>query len=212
MFKLSALHAKVVIGLALIAILVTVLSLGVAAQDPPNVGPAGNGAVEDEEVLAAAAQPNAASYYKRYTADVFTPQFTSFVWQYDGLGCVFRVSGTGTTSHDLQLPDGAVVTYVRIYFKDLDPDDDAYVYLYAYDGQGGSDAIASAHSSGTPGWGSGGSVPFSHPVDNLNEALHLKLDYQSGTNDSLMICGVRVQYTYNLSTSSLPLVLNQSNE
>ena len=118
-FRFSARY--LIAGLALIALLAVLLALGVAAQDPGS-GQAGNlpekvTVVEEVELLASANNLNQSTFYKRYSADTFTPQFSDMEYRYQTGGCVNRVGGGyGTTVHDVQLPEGAEITYLRLYF------------------------------------------------------------------------------------------------
>jgi hypothetical protein len=114
-------------------------------------------------------------------------------------------------NHTLQLPQGAEIDYLRVYFYDNDAAYNAGAYLYAYDGYGTVAEIAHVTSSGTPGRGSAGSDFFSYFVDNQAEALSLTLDYGLGGNSNVQICGVRLRYQYSIATVRLPLLLNQTN-
>lgn len=206
------------VGLALIALLVLLVTLGVTAQGPDH-SPAGEGPekvtlVEEVELRAGAADPNQEFFYKRYSADTFVPAFSDMEYRYDTGGCMVRTGGSAYdhTAHSVQLPEGAEITYVRLYFYDNDPDLDAVAQLMAYDGQGGVELIDVVQSKGTPGWNSVGSgLPISHVVHNMDEALALWLYFGHSTSDNLRLCGVRIQYKYTLSRTSLPLVLNESN-
>lgn len=203
------------VGLALAALLIVTFALAVTAQGPASSEagylPDQTTDPEEAELLPGADGHTEAVFYKRYSANVFVPGHDYTTYQSVSGGCVFRTGGPGVTWHDLQLPDGATITYLRVYFYDNDPDDDALASLYAYDNTGGFTLIASAGSSGTPGWSSAGSGLFSHVVDNMDETLALRLYYEEGTDVNLRICAVRVQYTYTLAKCSLPLILNEFN-
>jgi hypothetical protein len=117
---------------------------------------------------------------------------------------------TGPAEHTLQLPQGAEIDYLRVFFYDNDAANDAAAHLYAFDGLGGGTELATAGSTGTPGQSSAGSGYFSHIVDNTAEALSLSLHY-GGLDSTLRICGVRIRYQYTIATVSLPVILNQTN-
>jgi len=204
-------------GPALIALLAALLTLGLAAQNPAGQAagdlPEKVTVVEEVELLAGANSPNATYFYKRYSADTFTPQTSDMEYRYETGGCVQKVAADhGWMAHDLQLPEGARITYMRLYFYDIDPANDAVAQLMSYDGQGHLDRIDLVQSSGTPGWSSVGSgAPFSHPVHNVDEALAVWLVFGQSASPALRICGVRIQYEYTLAQTSLPLILNESN-
>jgi hypothetical protein len=209
---------NLIAGLALTVLLAVLFTWGVAAQDPNN-GPAGEipekvTVVEEVELFAGAASPNQSVFYKRYSADTFAPASSDMEYSYETGGCVSR-SGGGSydhTAHTVQLPEGAEITYLRLYFYDMDAENDAIAQLMSYDGQGHLGLIDVVHSVGTPGWSSVGSgLPISYVVHNADEALALWLVFGNSTDRTLRICGVRIQYKYTLSRTSLPLVLNESN-
>ena len=213
--KLSISARSLIAVLALSALLVAAFSLGAAAQ---NAGDGESGTlpdkvtvVEEVELLPGPEAGTTATLYKRYSANVFVPYDDDMNYAYQAGGCVSRISGTSMSEHTVQLPDDAEITYLRVYFYDMDADDDAMATLYSFDGAGNYTLIADAASSGTPGQSSAGSGPFSYLVDNTNEALALRLDFNGGTNSTLRICGVRLQYVYSYSRASLPEILSNAN-
>jgi hypothetical protein len=204
-------------GLALIAFLVVLLTLGAAAQDPDQSQatnlPEKVTVVEEVEIPAAAAEPNVTFFYKRYSADTFVPASSGMQYRYDTGGCIIRTGGTGYdhTAYNVELPEGAEITYLRLYFYDDDPVNNAIAQLMSYDGMGGLDLIDVVQSDGTPGWSSVGSgMGFSHFVHNQDESLALWLVFGTNTSTNLRLCGVRIQYKYTVSMTNLPVILNQS--
>lgn len=208
---------RLIAGLTLIALLAMLFALGVAAKDPGS-GQAGNApekvtAVEEVELYAGAAAPNENYFYKRYSADTFTPAFSDMEYRYSTGGCMYRTGGASYdhTANSVQLPEGAEITYLRLYFYDMNPDLDAVAQLMTYDGQGHLDLLGFAQSSGTLGWSSVGTSIPSYVVHNVDESLALWLNFGNSTGDTLRLCGVRIQYKYTLFSTSLPLILNESN-
>jgi hypothetical protein len=203
------------IGLALVAVVGIALTLAVVAQDPegpePGAIPYKITVVEEVELLPDLEAPDQFLYYKFISANTFVPYDDDMTYAYGGAGCVYRTGGTRFANHTLQLPQGAEIDYVRVFFYDNDASYDAGVYLYAYDGYGAFTEIRRVTSSGTPGQGSQGSGFFSYFVDNQAEALSLTLDYGLGGNQNVQICGVRLRYQYSIATVRLPLLLNQTN-
>ena len=206
-------------GLALIALLAVLLTLGAAAQDPDQ-GQAASlpekvTVVEEVEISAAAAEPNVTTYYKRYSADTFVPASSGMQYRYDTGGCIIRTGGTGYdhTTYNVELPEGAEITYLRLYFYDNDPVNNATAQLMSYDGMGGLDLIAVVTSDGTPGWSSVGSgTGFSHFVRNADESLAVWLVFGTSTSTNLRLCGVCIQYKYTVSAANLPVILNHSSQ
>ena len=200
-------------GLALAVLLAVALTLAVVAQDrdgrdtlaPPDQVTV----VEEVELLPDPSAPDATIRYQFISANTFVPDDDDMTYNYYTGGCMYRTGGGNYTEHTLQLPQGAEIDYLRVYFYDNDSTHDATAYLYAYDGYGGADMIASASSSGANAYySSEGSGYFSHIVNNQGEALSLSLYYGNGTTSDLRICGVRLRYQYTLSIVDLPLILN----
>jgi hypothetical protein len=166
--------------------------------------------VEEVELLDAPESPDLLQYFTRYSANVFVPYDDDMTYNYYGGGCRYRTGGTAFMDHTLQLPEGAEIDYLRIYFYDNDASNDANSILFAYDDVGNYIQIAQAYSSGTPGWSSAGSGFFSYIVDNLNQSLSLRLGFGSGSNSNLVICSVRIRYQYTLALRSMPLILKEA--
>ena len=216
MLKEKFVNRKIILSLILAVMLTTgYIMLDVVAQSPENGEPINPSVVpgqklveiEEQEIASSAVGEQSVTLFKRYSAEVFVPYDDASTYNYQGGGCVSRTGGDPWYDHDLQLPDGAEIDFVRIYFIDNDPVNDARVWLYAYDGTGNFTEIASAQSSGTPGTGSAGSVFFSHTVNNVNEALAIRLGYEAATSSSLTICGVRLRYQYSVATMFLPTIM-----
>ncbi len=200
-------------GLALIAVLVAALTLAAVAQGPEErdtaVSPDEVMVVEEVELLPDPEAPDATLYFKFVSANTFVPYDDDMTYVYSSGGCMSRTGGGNYTEHTLQLPQGAEIDYLRVYFYDNDPTHNATAYLFAYDGKGHSTTIASVSSTGeADAYRSEGSGYFSHFVDNSIEALSLSLYYGGATTSDLKICGVRIRYQYTLSTTDLPLILN----
>ena len=219
MSKLRFSAHNLIAGLALIALLAVILTLGVAAQDPDNDQaanlPEKTTVVEEVELLAGAAGPNQATFYKRYSADTFTPIYSNMQYTYASGGCMYRTGGNlyDYTAHTVQLPEGAEITYLRLYFYDINADHNVGAKLMSFDNMGNQPVVDAVESSGTPGWSSVGSgYPFSYVVHNMDESIAVWLGFDSNTDYTVQICAVRIQYKYTLSRTSLPVILNESSQ
>jgi hypothetical protein len=204
----------------LVVILGATMTFAASAQGPINgepdnpvpqaaSAPGTTTVVKEVEVLAEPAAPNAL-WFKFYTANTFVPYDDNMTYSYYGAGCTYRTGGTAFTEHDLQLPQGAVIDYLRIYYYDNDAANNAAAFLFAYDGAGNYTQLASVASTGVPGQSDTGSGFFSHPVDNVSEGLSIRLSFGNATTSNLRICGVRLRYQYTIATTSLPLILNRT--
>ncbi len=134
--------------------------------------------------------------FHRIAGSNFTPRDSVATFSYLGGGCMHRDSNVGDSwfTHEVQLPHGAEIDFLRVLFYDNSATYDINSELWAFDGAGGTNLIAEADSSGTPGYSSEGSGFFSHIVDNLNESLVLVASIQGGVGSSLALCGVRIRY------------------
>lgn len=237
MFKTHLPLSKIIIGLVLCVLLVLALNLSVAAQDPDRDSRAPSEAdkeIKEEELISplSTQEPEIRDAYQEpeqitvieeettrdennrvtgwfhfISANTFVPYSDNMTYYYYTSGCMVRTGGGNYTDHTLQLPQGAEIDYLRVYYYDNDPDHNATAYLYAYDGYGNNTFIASATSSGASAvYTSIGSDFFSYTVDNVNEALSLSLYYGNATTSSLRICGVRIRYQYNPYATFLPLL------
>lgn len=191
---------SIVIGLALTALLVVALALVVVAQEPGQ-SPDRIAAIGDSDP----ADPNATSYFLYIAASTFVPFDSTMTYVNEGLGCIYRTGGAWLMEHSVQLPQGAEISQIRLYFYDNSTVDNAALQLYAFPGTG---KIAEVESTGTPGQSWVDSAPFSHRVDNSAEALVARLDYQSSWSENVKICGVRIRYQYTPSIVDLPVILN----
>jgi hypothetical protein len=211
------LRTKHLLGTSMLGFALAILVLaGVAGraqervQDPEgdagrlNAGPSSEEEVELTEGLTADAVP----FFKRIAGISFHPLASGVTYASTPGGCLYQTGSAGDFASDIQVPDGATIDYLRVYFYDTDGGSDAVAELYAYDGAGNSTLIASAVGSGTPAYGSAVSEPFSHFVDNAAEALAVVLDFQGASTDALRICGIRIRYQF--FRIHLPLVLRQA--
>jgi len=142
--------------------------------------------------------------YMFVNASSFVPVNSNMIYAYNS-GCIYHTGGLSLADYSLQLPQGAIITAMRLYFYDNSAED-ASVSLYRCPGTGSCTSSELAKSSGTPGFSSA-EVTASRTVDNSSEALVLRLSYADAVDSNLRICGVRIQYEYNpFSALFLPVV------
>lgn len=134
--------------------------------------------------------------FLRVAGSNFTPRDASTTFSYASSGCMQRNSNVGDSwfTTDLQVPDGATIDYLRVYYNDTDAGFDVHSELWAFDSAGGTTLIAEADSTGSGGFGSAGSGFFAHVVDNVAESLVIVASIQGGVGSALTLCGVRVRY------------------
>jgi hypothetical protein len=165
----------------------------------------------DEVEVEDSPESSAAQFFKFGAGSNFQPRDSDTTFSYFGGGCVQRDSNVGDSwfTIDLQVPEGAMIDFLRVYYYDNSANYDINSELWVFDAAGGTTMIAEADSSGTPGYSSAGSGFFDHTVDNLNENLVIVASLQGGVGSSLALCGYRIRYEYTLvSANFLPAVLN----
>lgn len=206
---------RIVTALALVVALALILASGIGADldtggeplpcdesfKPPRVPILEEPAAE---VSASTGNEN----YLFVSASAFTPQDETMAIEYAQGGCVYRTAGDRYSEYAVQLPQGAVIDHMMLYYYDNNATYNVAARLYAFDGFGAYDLIASVASSGAlDADAATGSVLFSHTVDNAAESLQLRLDYDTAGTSDLRICGVRLRYHYSpLWATMLPYV------
>lgn len=149
--------------------------------------------------------------YKFIAGQNFYPREATTNVQYGGAGCLYRTTPTGFVVSDLQLPQNAVVESLRLYYYDTNTDQDLDLYLYNYDGLGEFTQPATASSSGSAGRGTVDTGPIGYVVDNSAAALGLVVGMDAASNNSVQLCGVRVEYTIDVpSYTLLPAVVKET--
>jgi len=142
------------------------------------------------------AEPNWSNfYYYHATGSALRPRDSSVEWNTDGSGgCIYQVSGNASVVYNLHLdiPDGARIDYLRIFYYDTDASN-TQSWVTRYDDSGGASDIAYAPSTGTAGYGSALSSLIEHVVDNVN--YNYVLNWRPIVNGTaMMLCGLRVAY------------------
>jgi hypothetical protein len=106
------------------------------------------------------------------------------------------LAGTSANMYaSVQLPDGAVVTNIQVYIRDIDATYDATAYLNKYDPTGPvATVVSTVTSSGSAGNQAYTSGAFTETIDNSNFAYHLQFQTKQNTS-ALAILSFRITYT-----------------
>jgi hypothetical protein len=164
---------------------------------PPNLAAPDH--LDETELPQAPDTPSAvATLFKFIAGSNFHPREATTTHSYGNAGCLYKTSTSGYLVSDLQLPQGAEIDLVSLYFNDTNANYNAEVWLYAYDGLGGFTEIAHVASIGSPGQNFANSALISHIVDNSTESLGLVVGTGSANDSSVRICGVRVRYNVDV--------------
>jgi len=118
------------------------------------------------------------------------------------------VSGTSPWSFmnsSVELPDGATITSLTVYYDDSDLGADVTLYLRRNDGTGGYNDIASVGSFSTPGMGSETTTiiitPGSEVVDTFGYNYTLTAGFGSA---NVTLYGAKITYTLPVGMASMP--------
>lgn len=198
-------------GLILAVILVSILSIIVVAQTQPEDGgepinpPTQINQSEEEELIR---DTRSTEKYMFIPASAFVPQDDDMSYNYVSSGCIYRVNGTRYSQYAVQLPEGAEIDYIRLYYYDNSVDYNVKADLFAFNGLGGDTLIASVNSDGQGDYYTsiGSWISPTHIVDNLSGSLVVRLYYSDAGDISVRICGVRIRYHYNIFGTFLPLI------
>jgi hypothetical protein len=134
-------------------------------------------------------------------------------YAYDGSGCVHTTAGTGSgriLNTELTLPDGAVIKYLRVYYKDASATDGVEGYITRYTpGQATNDLV---HTGSTNAFAGGyGYVVSSQITETVNNNIYAYtlIGWPDANSVNNQICGLRVAYYAPLTIrgSYLPNVL-----
>jgi hypothetical protein len=209
-----ALLALVAIGV--VAILVS--GAGVVAAQGPKTGDGGDSSgTSSQDSAAWAAGPdapvNAAATFSYFyiLGSQLQPRSSTLAFGYDGVGCLHVTGGSDSRlSFPVIIPDGSVIKFVRIYYRDTSPGSDMTVWLTKYRPGLSSDDLVSVSSIGSGGLGFAVSNEITATVS--GSSGQLTLNYAWGTTDSSnQICGVRVAYyAPSVVATFLPAVLRDA--
>ena len=129
---------------------------------------------------------------------------------YDGACIYASTTGLLETFAELQLPDGAIISYVRFFYRDASPVGNMAFSLTELNDTGWGVALASLESSGSGGLGSIG-ASLEYPVDSFSHPLVLRYAATSTIEGDMKFCGARVQYyAPAILTTFMPYTSRQS--
>lgn len=167
--------------------------------DPALFMPQG-GEPQEDEIKTAASLNSASSIngwselqYLSAAGSTLRPRNSTTAWTSGGSGgCIYSNSGTDTFNVNIQLPDGAQVNYLRLFYYDTSPAD-SIAFLTTYDGAGGFTDVFQVSSTNAAGFGTTLSPYGAHIVDNhiLSYVLNWK-PFVAGS--TMQLCGLQIAY------------------
>ena len=154
---------------------------------------------DDEEagLSGTESEPNWSNFYYYYAAgSVLKPRDSSVNWASAGSGgCIYLSSGNSNVIVNLPLdiPTGARIDYLRLYFYDTSASQNSISWITRYDGQGGLTDITNVASTGNTGYGTTLSALVEHVVNSEDYAYVLNWRPKVIGN-TMQLCGLRVAY------------------
>ncbi len=138
------------------------------------------------------------------------PRSSGIQYVYTANGCIYITNSGGEVrmQFPVTLPDRAVIKSMDVFYDDTSASN-LTVWLTRYvPGQSNQDVVSVA-SSGNAGWGTNSSPEVTHIVDNGSWAYSLNYSWDIVTNNSLQICGIRINYIDPFYSSFLPLTITE---
>lgn len=172
-----------------------------AVSEPPGIRPQQVDAVEE-------AQGAVSFSYYYVPGSVLTARDTATNIDYSGTGCVFTTSGADRILNtQLQLPDGAEIKYLRLFYNDTNASFDVLGYISRYNAGTSTNDVVSVSSSGSSGVGTALSAEICEPspcpmppavgqghiVDNFGFGYVL-IGWPETSSSTVQVCGLRVAY------------------
>ncbi len=138
------------------------------------------------------------------------PRNSAMQYAYTINGCIYITNSGGESrmQYPVTLPDRAIIKSMDIFYNDTSANN-LFVWLTRYvPGQSNEDVV-SVGSSGNAGWGTSSSPEVTHIVDNGSWAYSLNYSWSGVTNNTLQICGIRINYIDPFYATFLPLTVNE---
>lgn len=181
---------KILLALNLVLILLIVLTASVSAAD----GTPGRGF------------STTFSYY-HIAGSAFTTRDSTSGWDYDSVGCVSLANGSELFTASLELPEGARIDYLRLFYRDTSASNGT-TWITTYNGAGNFADLTSVSSAGNSGYGTTLSPYLGHIVDNASQSY--VLNWQAAqTGTTMQLCGMRVAYRLAVNEFYLPLLMRR---
>lgn len=140
---------------------------------------------------------------------------SSTEYQYDSVGCSHVTVGSGTgriLNTEMPLPDGSVIKYLRVYYRDTNAASGVEGYITRY--QPGTATVDLIHTGSSDafsgGYGFVVSAEITETVNNVSYAYTL-IGWPDEANSNNQICGLRVAYyAPSFSAVALPSIFKST--
>ena len=179
----------------------------------PQVNPlTGDGFAPQEASLAPAAAPLADGDQMSHWSILgshLQARRSGLQFVYFGNGCIYITNDGGDLRMQIPviLPDGSIIKSMDIFFRDTNVSSNLTVWLTRYIPGSTSEDVTWVASSGSAGYGTSSSPEITHVVDNT-QAYTLNYSWDFVLNDTLQICGVRINYIDPFYSAFLPVIIH----
>lgn len=131
-------------------------------------------------------------YYFFAAGSVFRPRDSATGWDYPGAGCISARGGSDLFTLHLDVPHGARIDYLRIFYYDASAST-TRGFITTYNAQGGTTDLTSVASTGNTGYGTALSAYLGHVV-NTETAAYVLNWIPGAQGTTIRLCGLRVAY------------------
>lgn len=141
----------------------------------------------------------------------FEDLYSSEVHGFDLGGCRYYDVGSSSTfaNATVNLPDGAIITWMRFYYIDTLVDFNSSMELRVYDTTRGYDTPVDLNSTGSGGLGFTQASGLNIVIDNMNHFYMLHMQ-TNAIEDDMSVCWVQIGYTPpSVFGSALPIINKQ---
>ena len=152
----------------------------------------------DENTITDAASPSASFTYFQVTGATLRGRNSTTGYLYDGVGCSHTTAGVGAgmiLNTEAAIPDGSVIKYLRVYYKDTNPTNGVEGFITRY--QPGVAAVDLVHAGSTDAFSDGfGFVVSSEITETVNNSTYAYtlIGWPDDNNVANQICGLRIAY------------------
>lgn len=133
--------------------------------------------------------------YQWLAGSTFHPVSTPGSYSYASAGCIYpSATGAPLFHHKLLLPEGSLVKYVRMYYRNGSASNAPTAFFTTYDMTGGYNQRMTVSGPSTSGYGQILSGEMNYTVDHSVEPINIAVNLGSVTDGSVQFCGVRIAY------------------
>jgi hypothetical protein len=162
----------------------------------------------DENAPQSSQSPALVFSYYQVAGATLRGRSSSTEYLYDGAGCSHVTAGSGNTGRilntELPLPDGSVIKYLRVYYRDTNAASGVEGYITRYQpGTGAVDLVKTGSTN--PFIGGYGFVVSSEITETINNTTYAYtiIGWPDEINVNNQICGLRVAYYAPAAASRL---------